>query len=465
MDNNPKASRKRRKHERLEGEPQILAFEPATISVTLPPRTVGGSKENALARRRFQKGQLLLLQEGWSVRFYEDVFENGERRRHRVQRFLGTLEELPTKRLAFRAMEDTLAVVNSLAYRPRTTATLREFAKQWVEKCRTRNRRPVKPSTLCNWESILANHVLPVLGSTPLSLVDNRAMKTLVEGLVRKGLSPQTIKNIVQVVKLVKVSAVDENGEQLYPTKWNHDFIDLPVVDPTKTRKPTFTGEQVAEIARVASGRVQMSAILLAASGLRAGELLGLEVRHFDGGSVRVEQEIWNGRVMEPKTPNAKRVVDLHPDVADLLKQFIGNRVTGFVFQTRSGKPVTQANLLKRELHPVLETLAITKRGFHSFRRFRNTYLRKSGCPDGLVKFWMGHAGRDMTDRYDRVREDVEFRKDVVKSMGVGFDVPKTLTAKRLNAGKGAVSGVIGRQAETCLSSKSLERIGVSDGI
>jgi integrase len=393
-------------------------------------RIVSESKESSLARRRYQRGQLLLQQNTWSVRYYEDFVENGERHRRRVQQFLGSLVELPTKRRAQRAMEEKLAVVNNLAYRPRTTSTFREFARRWIEQCRTRKRKPTKPSTLSNWKSILDNHVLPVLGSTPLPDVGNKAMKDFVEVLVGKKLCPQTIKNIAQVVKLVKASAVDEDGNELYPTKWNHEFIDMPVVDETKTRKPSFTGEQVSEIVKAASGRIQMAAILLAASGLRAGELLGLEVRHFDGSSVRVEQEIWGGKVQEPKTPNAKRVIDLHIDAADLLKHFIGDRSMGLIFRTRSGKPLSQANLLKREFHPILETLGISKRGFHSFRRFRNTYLRKSGCPDGLIKFWMGHANKDMTDRYDKVRDDVQFRKEVAKSMGTGFELPETLSPK-----------------------------------
>jgi hypothetical protein len=33
------------------------------------------------------------------------------------------------------------------------------------------------------------------------------------------------------------------------------------------------------------------------------------------------------------------------------------------------------------------------------FRRFRNTYLRNyTECPEGLYKYWMGHAGKDMSD-------------------------------------------------------------------
>jgi hypothetical protein len=45
-------------------------------------------------------------------------------------------------------------------------------------------------------------------------------------------------------------------------------------------------------------------------------------------------------------------------------------------------------------------------RGFHAFRRFRNAYLRNLPCPDGLLRFRMGRASQDMSDRYDRVRED-----------------------------------------------------------
>jgi hypothetical protein len=31
--------------------------------------------------------------------------------------------------------------------------------------------------------------------------------------------------------------------------------------------------------------------------------------------------------------------------------------------------------------------------------------------PEGLYKYWMGHAGRDMSDLYDKVKDDVEFRR------------------------------------------------------
>lgn len=45
------------------------------------------------------------------------------------------------------------------------------------------------------------------------------------------------------------------------------------------------------------------------------------------------------------------------------------------------------------------------KAGAHIFRRFRNSFLRASNVPSGLLKYWMGHS-RDMTDVYDKSSED-----------------------------------------------------------
>lgn len=364
------------------------------------------------------------------MRFYEDYFDQGQRRPRRVQKFLGNFKKLPTKRSAQNAMSEELALVNNLS-QPRTNQTFREAAKLWITDCEMRKRKPVKPSVTMNWQSILRNHVLPVLGDMAISDVGNRAMRHLVEVLNRKGLSPATLKNITLVVKLAKASVVDDDGNQMYPTKWNHQFIDLPIIDSTKQHRPTFTAEQVSQIVKAASGRLQIAVILLAASGIRAGELLGLECQHFDGSALHIEQEMWHGKVLPPKTPNARRIVDLHPDAAALLKQFIGERKRGFVLQTRNGRPMNQRNLM-RDFYDVQEDLGISKRGFHSFRRYRNTLLRNSRCPDGLLKFWMGHANRDMSDHYDRVREDEQFRRDVAASVGVGFELPKTLTPKAL---------------------------------
>jgi integrase len=411
---------------------------------TLPPRAVDGFRRKALTRKRHQDGQLIELQNGYAVRYYEDH----EGQRVRVQKFLGEFGELPTERAAKNVMQAEMVKVNQQTPIPsRSTLTFRVAAKEWIAECESRKLKPIKASVAHTWKCILKNHLNPLIGELSLSDVGNKTLRSVVAELSAKKLAPATIKNITLVVKLVVASVTDDDGNQIHLRQWNKKVIDAPEVDEKAQHTPSFTSDQVTSIVKTATGRIQMAAILFAATGLRAGELLGLEVRHFDGASVRVEQSVWGGnnRVGTPKTKNAFRVLDLHPDVASLLKSFIGKRKAGYIFQTSGGKPVTQTNLLRRELHPLLNSIKICLCGFHAFRRFRNTFLRQSHCPDALLKFWMGHSAKGMSDLYDKSSEDLTYRRDVAKAMGVGFELPKALTPKA----KKPLIGRNGRQAKT----------------
>lgn len=431
-------------------------------NVTL--RAVDGGEERKLSRRRHQEGQLIKLENGWAVRFYTDVLKDGERHRERRQMFLGDFAKLQTITAARNAKDAEMAShgVNHFSVQPRTTLTFRQQAWKWIGEAERRKQKVVKPSVIYGWKSILNNHLLPIVGEVPLCDVRNRTMRSLVEIIARKGLAPLTIRNVAAVAKQVVASATDEDGNQMFPVIWNRRFIDAPMIDANQQRRPTFTAEQVTALVNETSGRPQMAVVLFAASGIRTGELLGLEVKHFDGQAVKIEQQVWHGRLLPPKTSNARRTVDLHPDAAALLKQFIGTRRSGFIFRTNGGKPMAQRNLA-RELYKALDRLKIPRRGFHAFRRFRNTHLRNSLCPDGLLKFWLGHAAADMSDRYDRVRDDLQFRRDVAKSLGVGFVLPPALTSKRTRRAARAkapavpllgMSGVIGRSEEAAVAAK-----------
>jgi integrase len=79
--------------------------------------------------------------------------------------------------------------------------------------------------------------------------------------------------------------------------------------------------------------------------------------------------------------------------------------------------------VLRRSLHPVLESLKAPKAGLHSFRRFRATHLSKSRVPDDLKKFWMGHAKTNQTEEYVKLFDEVEYRRQVADSIGMGFDL------------------------------------------
>jgi integrase len=120
---------------------------------------------------------------------------------------------------------------------------------------------------------------------------------------------------------------------------------------------------------------------------LRFGELLGLEVRHFTGDAIRVEQSVWCGTTQSPKTANANRVVDLHPDICKVLRDYLGDRKGGYIFPARHQGAVTE------KLYKVQKLCNVQLSGMHSFRRFRATYLRNHTTipvSHGLVLSWMG---------------------------------------------------------------------------
>ena len=74
--------------------------------------------------------------------------------------------------------------------------------------------------------------------------------------------------------------------------------------------------------------------------------------------------------------------------------------------------------------HRLLDGAGKPKLGFHAFRRFRVTHLRKNRVPEDLIQFWIGHAEKSVTDGYSKVKEDVEFRKEVAERIGLGFELP-----------------------------------------
>ncbi len=285
----------------------------------------------------------------------------------------------------------------------------------------------------------MGNWLNPHIGNLPLSEVNNASLKRLVATMSGAGLSPKTIDNYAGLVKMVVASAVDAEGEEIFPRKWNHEFIDMPVVEKSKQNTPCFSGDVMTGLAGWKKPRERMLFILCGAAGLRIGEALGIEIdKHIasDFSLLKIRQKARHCKIEERlKTQSALRDVDLHPAIANLLKEYVGERKSGFLFSTRNGKPIASSNVIRRHLHPALEKLKYVnphtgnhKAGNHAFRRFRNTYLRNhTECPEGLYKYWMGHAGESMSDLYDKIKEDVAFRKKWAEQCGFGFELPSVV--------------------------------------
>jgi len=411
-----------------------------------------------MSRRPGQSGHIELSGKWWVVRWWQDV-PGQDKRAHKRARICpvsgpGKLSKSERQRRA-RAIiaasgADTDLQFNKVV-KHAGVVTFREQSAVWIQNLKTRKQDPVAFSTLEHWETFLRLRLNPQIGDLPLSEINNAVLKGVVAKLCAEELATQTVHHYAKVVKMVVASAVDEEGDAIYPRKWNRKFIDIPSIDKSKQNRPSFTSRIMTGLAAWSSKRERMLFILLGASGPRISEALGLEIdKHIsqDCLTITIAQKVREGKVENwLKTKNSARKIDLHPRIGAMLKDFIGDRKTGFLFCSRKGKPLA-GSAVYYHLHSALKELGFINpmtgthsAGFHAFRRFRNTFLRnRANCPPGLRKYWLGWGGDEgigdhngpgeddpMGDLYDAIGEDEALRREWAERCGFGFELPSVV--------------------------------------
>jgi integrase len=243
-----------------------------------------------------------------------------------------------------------------------------------------------------------------------------------------------------------------DNAGNMFRTRFKQQIVAefLPPLRPRKTQKVIVLCDGMPSIPRKQPlmefragkgfwvvypryrGAWESEYILCPATGMRIAAALALNIdEHIspDCAVIQVRQQVKGNKIARClKTDAAYRDIDLCPEVAELLKTYIGNR-SGLLFLSKTGKtPMSYSNVRRRSLHPKLVRLGLYTTGAatHCFRRLRSAVLKKYGCPDDLRKFWLGHEKRDISDEYaEQLLEAVQRRQAVATAVGLGFEVPK----------------------------------------
>lgn len=308
--------------------------------------------------------------------------------------------------------------------------TFKDQSAAWIHELESRKRKPVAPSTLRAFNCYI-RRLTPLVGpDTPLADLNNGFIRDLVTRLVAQELSAKTIGELIATTKQIVASCVDADGNYLFPRQWNTNFLDLPQI--TNQRQPCATRADVERC--IKDSRNEQERLLyavLAGSGLRISEALAIRVdgnksqTSWDGdaAAIVVRSIVYQGAELNRvKTRAARRTVDLDPQLNDLIADFVAaNKIQAgeFLFQSRNRGSMnlkTAADRLKK--HGV--------NGFHAFRRFRVTRLREVGISDEIIRCWLGHADKTISDRYSKLAENVELRKQLAAHAGLGFEIDNT---------------------------------------
>src|SRR5260370_32666930 len=137
-----------------------------------------------------------------------------------------------------------------------------------------------------------------------------------------------------------------------------------------------FTVNQVKAILKAFAGRKPWDLFftLLALSGLRASEILGLRVEDldFDSSTIHVRQAAWHGQIQTVKTKESENSVPMTPLVREKLRAHLLYHTHELLFVNGRGRPYSRNKVVQTVPHPVVDKLGISRKGrrvgLHAFR-------------------------------------------------------------------------------------------------
>ncbi|OCH82286.1 site-specific integrase [Gordonia sp. UCD-TK1] len=346
--------------------------------------------------------------------------ESGTSKRHTV--YGRTRAEVREKLKAARDRLDAGAPVRD------ASRTVGDWMRQWRSTTLAASDR--KESTQDLYSNLSRRHLeVEPFGTTRLDrlkpsdiealILSMRAQTKVRGGETVRALSDSTIRQVYTVLRAGLDGAVRDGLVAVNPAV----KVKRPGIARQEAKHlPADAVQQVLTTA--ASSRYHPALVLIAATGLRKGEALGLSWQRVDleAGTLTVLATL--GRIgnrlviSEPKTARSRRTVPLSPAVVAMLRRHkaaqaeerlrAGNQWqdSGLVFTTEFGGPVDPRNLL-RVLEAAAAAAGVDKVGVHTLRHSAAVAWLESGVHIKAVADLLGHSSIAITgDVYGHTSDD-----------------------------------------------------------
>jgi integrase len=263
-----------------------------------------------------------------------------------------------------------------------------------------RGGRPYKPSTIRSYEASLRLHVVPLLGGRRLGELRRRDVQAVVDRLRGKGLSPSTVTNTLDPLRVICRRALRDDLIAIDPT----DGLELPAIRGRRDRIETPEQAHRLLTALPPEERALWSVALFA--GLRRGELRALRWRDIDldAGVIRVERG-WDQYAgpIEVKTDSGRRAVPVAFVVRRELRDHklrTGRDGDDLVF----GRTATEAfypSTIAARARKAWRAVGVEPLTLHEARHCAISYFIAAGLDWKQISTWAGHGDvRQTWNRY-----------------------------------------------------------------
>jgi integrase len=264
----------------------------------------------------------------------------------------------------------------------RTTITFLRYLDEWIERYRGQGRRGFRENTRDEYRRLITNYAkryfparLKLVDVTPYGLA--RFVDWIADPDEQgKLLCDRSIANITNPLRAALATAKREGLIRHNPAQG----LALPhreqIADDEQQEVKVFSREQLAAVLAMAPDRHKLLFELLATTGLRISEAIGLQRLHLqlDGSQpeVCIRRAIVKDRIEPPKTKYGRREVRLPDSLALRLRAYFGEQPdqdsTALAFPNEAGGTIDPNNLRPRVLKPLVEEVNAPWAGFHTFR-------------------------------------------------------------------------------------------------
>jgi integrase len=255
-----------------------------------------------------------------------------------------------------------------------------------------------KATTQHGYKTVLTNHVLPAWKDWRLRDVERLAIQQWVAEKFARRTGWQTVRNSWVLLSGILESAVEYGYLQTNPARG----VKFPQKG-LKQKPVIIAGEGLAKLLNELGEPHRTMVQLIAATGLRIGELLALRwsALDLDNGTLAVRESVFEGRFQLPKTAKALRTIPLGSHaVATLSRHRDGSSRTepnDLVFGNRKGEPFRESKLLTRVLQPAAESAGLGRVTWHQFRHIHSSLLNDLRVPAKIAQEQLGHASISTT--------------------------------------------------------------------
>lgn len=313
-----------------------------------------------------------------------------------------------------------------------------EYAQQWIDS------RNVKPITRSGYHRLLHVYTLPYMDDLRIGDWRHSDAQRFANQLSASGHAPSTQRRVHTLVRAVFLAAVRDELLNRNP----FDGVNLP---PARRldREPVGWDDVAAMYA--SAGKAGQLAVILAATGLRAGELCALSWEDVDlaEGVVKVRRSLVSidprqaraanaamvTYISEPKSHAAVRDIPIPPALKPFLRPPKRRRWVSLpswpsgrlerlslVLDPPRAEIVVPTNLSSR-IARAARHRGLVKQSPHDYRRLYAATLEQAGVPLATVQQVLGHApsGVTMTHYVSVQPHTIEMVRNVIEQALTGI--------------------------------------------